>query len=226
MQVYKSNGYIIKLGCKGEGMVTRLKRYVMFGMQYFLWERPRGLDFTMRDTSLLKKSGGLYHGYSKTEERHLQEIFNSLDFNGRERLLDIGCGKGVVLRVASAYPFEKVAGIEIDERLTAIAENNFHILKMEDRVQCYQADAAEFEGYEDYNIFFLFNPFSATVMKRVVDKLTEVSAKNPITVIYHNPVCMELFEQTGKVTVIKRLYDKTKNYSTYIFQFRQNGNNR
>ena len=93
-------------------------------------------------------------------------------------------------------------------------------------MQCYQADAAEYEGYGDYNIFSLFNPFSATVMKSVVDKLTEVSAKNPITVIYHNPVCMELFEQAGKVTVIKQLYDKTKDYNTYIFQFRQKEKNR
>lgn len=62
-------------------------------------------------------------------------------------MLDIGCGKGVTLRVALEYPFEKVAGIEIDERLTAIAVNNFRILKLEERVQCFHADAAEFEGY-------------------------------------------------------------------------------
>lgn len=187
-------------------------------MQYFLLEKPRGLDFTMRDISMLKKSGGLYHGYSKTSEKHLQEIFGSITFTGGERLLDIGCGKGVVLRVASGYPFEKVAGIEIDERLTAIAIKNFRILKMENRVQCFQMDAAEFEGYGDYNIFFLFNPFSGTVMKKVVDKLKMVSEKSPITVIYHNPVYMELFEQEGKVTILKRLYDKTKDYSTYIFR--------
>lgn len=40
--------------------------------------------------------------------------------------MDIGCGKGVVLRVAAGYPFEKVAGIEIDERLAAIAANLQH----------------------------------------------------------------------------------------------------
>ena len=190
----------------------------MFGIEYFLWEKPRGLDFTMRDTSLLKSSNGLYHGYSKTAEKHLKKIFSSLTFDGSERLLDIGCGKGVVLRVASGYPFEKVAGIEIDERLLGIAVNNFRILKMEGRVQCFQADAAEFKGYGDYNIFFLANPFSGTVMEKVVDKLLDISERNPVTVIYHNPVYMELFEQKGKVTILKELYDKTKNYSTYIFR--------
>ena len=190
----------------------------MFGIEYFLWEKPRGLDFTMRDTSLLKSSNGLYHGYSKTAEKHLKKIFSNLTFDGSEKLLDIGCGKGVVLRVASEYPFEKVAGIEIDERLLGIAVNNFRILKMEGRVQCFQADAAEFKGYGDYNIFFLANPFSGTVMEKVVGKLLDISERNPVTVIYHNPVYMELFEQKGKVTILKELYDKTKDYSTYIFR--------
>lgn len=202
--------------------MTRLKRYLLFGAQYFLWEKPRGLDFTMRDTSLVKSSNGLYYGYSKTAEKHLKEIFDSLFFDGGERLLDIGCGKGVVLRVASGYPFEKVAGIEIDERLAAIAKKNFHIMKMENRVQCFQVDAAEFDNYGDYNVFFLFNPFSATVMKEVVNKLWDVSMKNPIIVIYHNPVYMELFEKKGRVTILKQLYDKTKNYSTYIFRIDEN----
>lgn len=203
---------------EGKYMIARLKRYLIFGLQYFLWEKPRGLDFTMRDISLLRNSNGLYHGYSKTAEKHLQEIFNSLNFTGKERLLDIGCGKGVVLRIAAGYPFEKVTGIEIDERLVAIAANNFRVLKMEDRVQCICANAAEFESYGNYNTFFMFNPFSSTIMKKVADKLLEVSEKNPVTVIYHNPVYMEFFEKEGKVTVLKQLYDKTKDYNTCIFR--------
>lgn len=172
----------------------------------------------MRDISLLKNSNGLYHGYSKTVERHIREIFDSLEFTGKERLLDIGCGKGVVLRTASGYPFEKVTGIEIDERLIAIAINNFRVLKMESRVQCIHADAAKFEDYGSYDVFFLFNPFSDAIMEPVIDKLLEVSEKNTVTVIYHNPVYLELFEQKGEVIILKWLYDKTKDYETCIFR--------
>ena len=73
--------------------------------------------------------------------KNLKEIFGYLSFTGEERLLDIGCGKGVVLLEASAYPFQKVAGIDIDERLLIVARKNFQILKMEDRVECIQANA-------------------------------------------------------------------------------------
>lgn len=216
---------MIKLQKRGTvSMFRRWKRYFQFGIQYFLFEKPRGLDFTMRDKSLLKKSKGLYHGYSKTAERHLKEIFDSLSFKGNEKLLDIGCGKGVVLRAALVYPFEKVAGIEIDENLVSIAVKNFRVLGAEDRVLCQQADAAEFEGYGEYNVFFLFNPFSGSIMEKVVDKLLEVARETPVTVIYHNPVYMELFRQKGKINVLGQLYDKTKDYNTCIFRMQPKSN--
>lgn len=198
-------------------MLRRWKRYLRFGVQYFLFEKTRGLDFTMRDLSLLKKSRGMYHGYSKTEEHHLREIFRGLPFTGGERLLDIGCGKGVVLLEASAYPFEKVAGIDIDGRLIAVARRNFRILKMEGRVECIQADAAAFEGYGEYNVFFLFNPFGAAVMEKVADKLISVSRRKRITVIYHNPVYLDLFEKKGKLKQTTWLHDRVKDYDTCIF---------
>lgn len=56
------------------------------------------------------------------------------------------------------------------------------------------------------------------VITGCVKRVKYVSEKNPITVIYHNPVYMELFEQEGKVTILKQLYDKTKDYTTYIFR--------
>ncbi|MDE6387627.1 MAG: class I SAM-dependent methyltransferase [Lachnospiraceae bacterium] len=198
-------------------MFTRWKRYLQFSIQYFLFERPKGLDFTMRNKSLLKKSDGLYHGYSRTTEKHTKAIFDSLILNGEDKLLDIGCGKGAVLRTAAEYPFQEIAGIDIDANLIDIAVRNFQILGIEDRVSCMRISATKFKEYNKYNIFFMFNPFAGPVMEKVVDELLKVSEKKAITIIYHNPVYLELFRQKGEVTVLKQLYDKTKNYYTCIF---------
>lgn len=62
------------------------------------------------------------HGDSKTDESHARMIFDSLDISYESRILDIGCGKGAFLREAVKYPFGKVAGIEIDERLVRTAK--------------------------------------------------------------------------------------------------------
>ena len=71
------------------------RRYFLFLGEYLFLEKPRGLDFTMRDT----------------------------------RILDVGCGKGVVLKEAAGFPFERIAGIELQEGLVETAERNFRILK-------------------------------------------------------------------------------------------------
>ena len=127
--------------------MEKWRRYLLFLGEYLFLEKPRGLDFTMRDIRLYRKSAGKYHGYSKTDEKHLREIFRSLDFSRCRRLLDVGCGKGVVLKEAARFPFERIAGIELQKKLVETAERNFRILGLADRISCLQADAEEFDGY-------------------------------------------------------------------------------
>lgn len=50
-----------------------------------------------------------------------------------------------------------------------------------------------------------------------MDKLISVSREKQITVIYHNPVYIELFKK-GMFKEITWLYDKVKDYNTWIFQ--------
>ncbi|HJA92197.1 MAG TPA: class I SAM-dependent methyltransferase [Candidatus Eisenbergiella merdipullorum] len=169
-------------------VANRFQRYLIFLGEYLFLERPRGLDFTMRDTGLYRLSDGKYHGYSKTDEGHLREIFESLDFSRCRRLLDVGCGKGVVLKEAAKFPFEKIAGIEIQKGLVRTAERNFRILGLEKRICCIQADAMDFEGYGEYDVFFFFNPFSEEVFESVIERILESRKKDgPLTFIYHNP---------------------------------------
>lgn len=149
----------------------RARRYLYFLAQVFLYEKPKGLDFTMRDTAIYGKSNGKYHGYSKTSERHLREIFGRIHNKESMSFLDIGCGKGVVLKEAAKCSFQKVDGIELQSNLVKTARKNFQILGIADRVHCIHADAVEFELYEEYNIFFLFNPFPAEILEKVIKRI-------------------------------------------------------
>jgi cyclopropane fatty-acyl-phospholipid synthase-like methyltransferase len=45
---------------------------------------------------------------------------SKLEPSRTEALLDMGCGAGRAICVAAQYPFARVIGIEIDERLCAI----------------------------------------------------------------------------------------------------------
>ena len=202
------------------GTSRRLERYFLFTAQVLFLEKPRGLDFTMRDTGLFNRSEGRYHGYSKTNEKHLRDIFGRLDYSTERKLLDVGCGKGVVLKEASRFPFGKVAGIELQPELVRIARRNLNRLRLTDRVSCIQADAISFDGYGDYNVYFFFNPFSEEVMEKVMDRILESRGGRwqDAVFIYHNPRYLRILEERLPGAEKSMLYDRRKGYETCILQ--------
>ncbi|MGN0330946.1 MAG: methyltransferase domain-containing protein [Kineothrix sp.] len=204
---------------KRRKIYLRGKRHLLFFLQYIFLERPRGLDFTMREMDLLKESGGRYSGYSKTSEAHLREIFKSLSFEECQSLLDIGCGKGVVLKEAAKYPFRRIDGIELQPELVRTAKKNLKILRLEDKIQCIQADAVNFEGYGEYDTFFLFNPFGESVLAEVAEKIMESrkGLMKPAVIIYHNPRFLEVFRGMPGFRMRRTLHDALKDYDTCIF---------
>lgn len=204
-----------------ESMLRRYKRYAKYLADWIFKEKIRGLDFTMRDKRLIYQSGGVLHGYSKTDETHARKIFEELmklDSLEKMALLDVGCGKGAFLREASRYPFMKIAGIEYLDDLVKIAEKNFHILKLNEKIKVYRADAKEFDHYGAFNVFYFFNPFDEEIMDKVMKRILEC-CKGRFWVILHNPLLAEIVENFGGVEKC-RLYDEMKSYETVIYEIK------
>ncbi len=197
-------------------VLKRYRRYLKYTLQWLFLEKLRGLDFTMRDLSLLKETDGVLHGYSKTDDLHAREIFKALDVDKQKSILDIGCGKGAFLKEATEYDFSRIAGLEYVEELADIAKKNFKRLKLDKRIEIYCGDAAEFNLYGEFNVFYFFNPFDRSIMDNVIKKIIE-KKKDKIWVVLHNPVCADVvIEHGGKE--INRLYDKMKSYETVIYE--------
>lgn len=190
---------------------NRYKRYVKYMTRYLFKERLFGLDFSMRDASLLKKTHGVMHGYCASPTEHLKKIFDGLDHPERARFLDIGCGKGLALRIAHER-FAKVTGVEYDQRLADICERNMRRLGMDD-VRVFCGDAREFDNYDSYDVFYLANPFDGEILKPVLDKLPRGA-----TIIYYHPICHQLVLDTGRFRLVRSLYDKERSYDTYIYE--------
>lgn len=198
-----------------ESRFKRYKRYIKYLFQWLLLEKIRGLDFTMRDKSLLNVTNGAMNGYSKTDEGHSKEIFDSLRVDSHMRLLDIGCGKGAFLREASKREFSEVAGIEYVSELAEIAKRNFRILNLSDRIKVYNGDATMFKHYDKYNVIYLFNPFCDEIMDKVMRRITK-QQKDDIIIILHHPTCENIIVKYGGKE-INRLYDPVKSYETIIY---------
>lgn len=198
----------------------RCRRYLMFSFHYIFGERIHGLDFTLRDRRLLLQTDGKLHGYAITPSSHLRDIFTcyrSLQPSGG-KFLDIGCGKGFVLWKAASYSFERICGIDIDDRLVAIAERNIQKLGLTHlEVSC--EDACAYDFYEDFDCFFFSNPFDMEIFRKVIDRIVLSLETNPrkITVIYYHPTCSSYLEGLGIFHKVQTLYDKIRDCRTFIY---------
>lgn len=201
-------------------LLIRIRRYLLFSFNYIFQERLHGLDFTLRSRKLLRQTDGELHGYSITPSGHLQEIFTfyrSMKPSGGS-FLDIGCGKGFVLWKASSYSFDRICGIDIDDRLIAIAERNIRRLGLT-HTQVLCEDARLYAFYEDFDCFFFSNPFDMEVFREVIDQIVLSLKTNPrrITIIYYHPTCSSYLEGLGIFHKVQVLYDEIRDYQTFIY---------
>jgi len=122
--------------------------------------------------------------------------------DGETTLVDLGSGKGRVLLVAQEIPFKRIVGVEWSSELHAVAQKNVAIAaagrEPDDRLELLRMDAGEYVFPTDPLVVFLFNPFGAATMARVVANLERTLAEHPrpISVIYANPLHADLFESS------------------------------
>ena len=83
--------------------------------------------------------------------------------------IDMGCGKGRPLIVASRFNFAELVGVEYSGKLCNIAEGNLRKLGIPARVVC--QDAATFAVPRRDIFAFFYHPFGPVVLGQVLDNL-------------------------------------------------------
>lgn len=115
--------------------------------------------------------------------------------------VDLGCGKGRVVLMASAFRFREVAGVELHSGLAGIAERNVAAWRAAGRAVCpvriLCQDAAEFVFPGGACLLYLFNPFAAPVMKVLIERIEAEFASRPgmLDLIYFNPEAEQLLTE-------------------------------
>ena len=108
--------------------------------------------------------------------------------------LDLGCGKGRTLILASELKFRRAIGVEFSPELAAIARAN--ATKTGASVEVYDGDAQTFTPPSDNLVIYMFNPFGPSVLTHVIENLVAWRSRNAAEafLVYVNPVHAKLFE--------------------------------
>lgn len=134
-------------------------------------------------------------------KRALNVIARRLGRNLRDySFIDIGSGKGLVVMLASRWPFKAVYGVEMTPELHRIAGENVRAFRAREpnaapiELRC--MDALRFELPAANLVVYLYNPFDAELTARFLEKLerTRSDTSAPLLVAYINPLYRDLFE--------------------------------
>jgi SAM-dependent methyltransferase len=106
--------------------------------------------------------------------------------------LDVGAGMGRAVLLATKLPFREVVGVELNPTLARIAQRNLTVWRASGRARAPMrvvcGDAVEFPLPAGPCLAFLFNPFGAPVMRRLLTAWSKVLAGRPapLDILYVN----------------------------------------
>lgn len=155
-----------------------------------LVRHPFDLEFGVRTSGLIAgrhlKSGHRHDRHITAYYGVAPSIFRSILVRWRRcrpaahidqyTFVDLGAGMGRAVLLAAEYPFRSVVGVELHPTLARIARRNMASWRAMDlarapmRIFC--QDAAEFELPFGPCVVFLFNPFGAPVLRRLLARWT------------------------------------------------------
>ncbi len=196
--------------------MLRAKRWTKYLISY-IYERLHGLDFSMAYAGKLQMDSEEFNGYCMTDTKDMMRMLRAVPIDpSRATFLDVGCGKGMCLKCAVEIGYQKVAGLELDPHLAAIARKNMEKLKMD--AECICSDAVDFSSYADYDVFYFYNPFGEFILEKVIQKIKDSQKRRnrQIWIIYYHPVFGALFDRAGFV-LKSEVGDTTRNMTTRVY---------
>lgn len=174
------------------------------GIVYRQRLRARGIDVGFVALERLHLDPSRAHDHSNSGGPDLERVLRNLGVTADDSIIDLGCGKGGALMTIAAFPFGRIAGLELSEEMFAVARENLQQAGA-GRVELIAGDASEFHDYDGFSHIYMYNPFPEAVMRRVVGHLRaslERSPRKP-TVIYKNPQCHDAIIGDGTFELLK-----------------------
>jgi len=140
---------------------------------------------------------GAYNASNSAYE-DLPPLFAAADVEPDDVIVDVGVGKGRVINwLLERYPSNRMVGIELDPEIAARTKAR---LQRFENVTILTGDATELLPHEG-TVFFLFNPFDETVMRRFAAAFLAEGMHPHRRAIYHNCKHAQVFRDDPRFSV-------------------------
>jgi trans-aconitate methyltransferase len=161
----------------------------------------RGIETTVKLSGAASDEATERVHYEPFQYSALRQLDAHLPVGERDVIYDLGCGLGRVVCHFARKGVGGVVGVEYDAALSKAAQAN--IERMKDRrapARVVQGDAATVDC-SDATVVFMYNPFGADTMRRV---LAGLPATRGMKIAYANPRQIEVFGEFPEFREVAR----------------------
>jgi SAM-dependent methyltransferase len=139
------------------------------------------------------KEGVFITSYVGCQPSCVRAALSSIDARDQVTFVDLGCGLGRALVLASEFAFKRIVGVELSPEMSRLAERNVQTFSsgfpQRTKPEIVQQDARTFSFPPETTVVFLFHPFGRPILQRIVEVLEERSRRGAeLFVVYENPV--------------------------------------
>lgn len=175
-------------------------------------EKANEIKYGISTSSIKKSSSNEFFHYQGASYKVLFRIFNKIVAQTKELdFVDIGAGKGRAVFVAESFGYKNLTGIEMDKNLFSDSIENLKTYALKNKtsnILFVDANALDYNYKNKATVYFLFNPFNDTVLKKVLNQISSSTIKET-WFVYMNPKYSKVFTPEKFETVFEI---KTKRY--------------
>ena len=148
--------------------------------------------------------------YAPVDRKCVRHGLSSLEIDfSKYVFVDLGCGKGRAVLLASGYPFKKIIGVEFAKELYEIALENARSWRPKRKcgpIEFVWADILEFEIPDDCCVLYFYHPFSEIVLSRLLENVLRSleACQRDIFIVYVNPVHQQAIQSLPNVEWISK----------------------
>lgn len=129
----------------------------------------------------------------------------SLPAPERYAFVDIGCGKGRPLVVASEFPYRRVVGVELSSRLAAVARANAASVAARHpgrtAIEIQVGDATAVSAPTSFVVYFMYHAFHQALVEALVANLERQLQHGDLQhafFVYYDPVYSEVLDRSKR----------------------------
>jgi SAM-dependent methyltransferase len=132
--------------------------------------------------------------YGASQPSIIRRAITALGTIDDYEFIDLGCGKGRAMIVASEFPFRRISGIELSTNLTKVARRNIAIVQRHfpsrPPVEAIEGNAITFPLPKGKIVFFFCHSFGEELLSQLISNLEAAisSGIGPVFFMYYNPV--------------------------------------